>query len=344
MTPQHEATQIFTDILQDLTSSGFDMKLVLRRCQHACQLLSWNDQRDWFKLELAGYSAGTKIPPYRRVNGILGWRVKCSLPLAEVIQRVTDYRAPNPPSPDEEVTLDLCFGIDDLKAACQWGFKETTGEIQEEASPRRDRLIEWERVRLFYADVFPAVLASIERMTFDFASQTYSLLRYGNVLTDLWTEYRTKVDAALRRLNLANHLDAIQIGLQSNNPEAWRNTAFGCRNLLNDVAGYLWRDTRKTYTHLPGTGSGEKLAVTSDKFANRLAAYIHQKGLRGTTREFVQNEMERLNASVNSLIALQSKAHAPITREDAVTAALGTYFILGELVIRTDMMPVEYYA
>ena len=40
-TPQEEASQIFSEVLRDLTSPNPDIKLVLRRCQHACQVLNW---------------------------------------------------------------------------------------------------------------------------------------------------------------------------------------------------------------------------------------------------------------------------------------------------------------
>jgi len=120
-------------------------------------------------------------------------------------------------------------------------------------------------------------------MTFDFASRSYTVLRYGNVLTDIWHDYRVAVDAALARMQLHKHLDAIQEGVRSDNPELQHAPGFACRNLLTDLAAYLWRDPRTTYDLLPGgQAKGEKLVVTADKFANRLRAYLHQKGLHTT--------------------------------------------------------------
>lgn len=45
--------------------------------------------------------------------------------------------------------------------------------------------------------------------------------------------------------------------------------------------------------------------------------------------------------SIRSLIELQSQAHGPVMKEDARSVAIATYFILGELVTKTDMQPIE---
>jgi hypothetical protein len=344
VTPQEEAIQIFAEVVRDLTSRDRDLKLILRRCQHACQLLAWEDSGQWFQREQAGHPAGTVTPSYRKVRGRLIWRAKGSAydRLNRAAEEVVYGQEPED-ADEEDAILDVYAGIDFLLAASGSGYTEVTGETKEGWSRRWKRSIELERVKVFQAASFAVVLAEIERMTFEFASQSYALLRYGNVLTDFWMDYRTQVDAALHRLNLTAHLDAIQSGLQSDNPEAWRAAVLECRNLLNDVADHLWRDPRETYEHLPGGGRDGKLNVVQGKFANRLSAYVHQKGLRGTSGKFVRDETERLAVSIRSLIALQSQAHAPVRREDARSVALATYFILGELVTKTDMQPIERY-
>ena len=89
----------------------------------------------------------------------------------------------------------------------------------------------------------------------------------------------------------------------------------------------------------------DKLVVTPDKFANRLRAYLHQKGLHGTAGgQFLRDELDRLATSIRSLIAFQSKAHDPVGRDDVRSVALATYFPVGEIVFRTDLQPIETYA
>src|SRR5690348_14660281 len=70
MTPQEEAAQIFADIVGDLTKSLHNLESILRRGQHACKLLGWNDKRDWFRWELTGYPEDMDVPSYRVQKGV----------------------------------------------------------------------------------------------------------------------------------------------------------------------------------------------------------------------------------------------------------------------------------
>ena len=83
--------------------------------------------------------------------------------------------------------------------------------------------------------------------------------------------------------------------------------------------------------------------VTPNKYANRLAAYLHQKGITGTRGRYVRDEVERIAASIRSLVSFQAEAHDPIELVDARSAALGTYFLLGELALKTDLEPITKY-
>jgi hypothetical protein len=168
------------------------------------------------------------------------------------------------------------------------------------------------------------------------------VLKYGNALSDVWQEYRTSVDVALAHLNLTKHWQAIEAALRSDNPESWRNAVFGCRNLLTDLAQILWQDARPTYEHLKNP-QGQDLDVRADKFANRLAAYAHQKGLTGTRGKYMRDEVERVAASLRSVIAFQGEAHQSISCDDGRAVALGTHYLVAQLVMRTDMNPALEY-
>lgn len=62
---------------------------------------------------------------------------------------------------------------------------------------------------------------------------------------------------------------------------------YACRSLLSGAASYLWRDPRRWYPKLPGSGS-EGLAVTEDKYLNRLGAYLHEATGGGTASEYLR--------------------------------------------------------
>lgn len=184
---------------------------------------------------------------------------------------------------------------------------------------------------------------AIETLVFDFASDSYKTLAFGDVMQGLWEDQRSLVDSTLASMQLATHLDTIRRNLQDTNPESWRSAAFACRSLLEDLAAYLWRDTRPTYLHLPGSGPDSNLPVTRDKFRNRIAAYLHYKGVSGGLNDHAMNELDRLTSSFETLVGLQGSAHSPIDRLTANSIALATYLLISELVRLTDMQPLDNY-
>jgi len=253
MTPQEEAIEIFAGAVNSL-SSGDDLALILRRCQRACQLLGWLDQRDWFERETTGYGRETPIPTYRHMPATLTWRRKVSnikvSNINEAIGEVAEGAVYDSASWEREIehtTFETWWGIPRLLDASQNGYQMLTGEIKKGPSrSARSGPVGLEQIETVRKEGFRAVLAAVERETYRFASENYSFLRYGSAITDIWTTYRTQVDMALQNLGLTSHLNVIQAGIQSDNPEAWRSAMLECRNLLNDVANHLWQDPRAT--------------------------------------------------------------------------------------------------
>lgn len=339
--PQGDAIELLSGVLQELLLPERDLQSVLRRCYHACQLLDWGDSRDWFYRELNGYPNLDSVPMYRHVPGRISWRPSAGLLVAHD-WAVEDLFSTEQKDHGEPTTLVVFAELHWLLKAAQSGYVEITGETRGEYLRRRDAYITMEQIRVFTAADFARVVTRIESATYTFASDAYRLLKYGDVVSDVWQGYRRQVDRVLAQLGFTEHLEAIHTGLQSGNPQGWRNAVFGCRNVLTDAAAYLWQDKRKTYSHL-NNAEGRAIKVTAEKFANRLGAYLHQKGLTGTSGKFMRDEVERLAGSIRSLVAYQSEAHAPIAEHAARSIAVATYVILGELATRTDMRPITKY-
>ena len=242
----------------------------------------------------------------------------------------------------ELVYLDIFANIDWIISASEHGYTESTGEKTEKYISFRSRHIEIEKIHRYDRSAFLALLNSIENYIFIFVSNSISILEYSDQLESIWQSYKEEVDEKLVEIGLNNHLDTIQKGLSSENPQDWRASMWSCRDILHDLANYLWQDTREIYEHLPG--SEGKLKVTKDKYVNRLGAYLHQKGITGELRSYLSYEMERIYDSIDHLNDLDSTAHDIINLSEVQTAAIGTYIILGELCKRTDMKPIERYS
>ena len=340
--PQDEAIDILKAVLDDFFSGSADLKNVLRRCAHVCQILSWSEQLSRFQHELYGYPSEVVLPWYRKgIGGHTKWRT-CG-GIRTIISSVVEDERRTKREPTTYTTIDIRTGMDWILSAAQYGYVESTGKKSSKYLRTLEEKVETEQVCVYDKHVFQAILNNIENLVFNFASKSYSVLLYGDALQDVWQAYRAKVDEKLIPIGFGGHLDTVRTGLSSNNPQDWRAAMWSCRDVLHDLAAYLWQDLRETYEYLPGKGKDGKLRVTQSDYVNRLGAYLHQKGIAGEIGAYIRAEMERIYHSIETLNKLDSKAHNVITVSDVHTAAIGTYTILGELVKRTDMQPVTEY-
>jgi hypothetical protein len=342
-TPQEEAIAILAGLLSEFRQADPPLEPILRQCVYVCQILGWTQAHEWFHRELNGYPAIIARPYYRLVPGMLVWRpgAGSSNTPGGIAERVYYGAAPEE-EVEESATLDVHADFSWILQASKAGYSEDTGERMD-SKLRSGTPVKLRRLKVFRGVDFLNCIATIRNQTFDFIAQSLAQLNYGDAMEAFWEARRTRLDALLQPLGFANHLTEIESGLASKNPESWRSAVYACRSLLSDLAAHLWRDPRPTYEHLDGDGPDGKLNVTSDKFANRLSAYIHQRGLVGSMGSLLRQEGERLSVSIRSLVSAQGEAHSKIGHEDAVSIALLTYLILGEIVLKTDMKPIEKY-
>ncbi|HLE04858.1 MAG TPA: hypothetical protein VI729_09660 [Anaerolineales bacterium] len=341
MEPHEEAIAIFREVIRDLTSGNRDLISIMRRCQHACEIMGWQAGKEWFHQELNGYYPNTPLPLNRRIQGTKKWKFEGST--YETIEYQTEEAMDGLDSAvyDEEAeTLDVKAGVAWFITGSKIGYNEDLQETKKAPSPSRSTTVTLRRVRSFQPGTISYALSQIEKNVFDWVSSAYAQLAYGNRVKNIWESYRTRVDNTLQNLGLASHLSAIQDDIAKDNPESWRSAVLECRNLLNDLANHLWQDQRETYGPLPGDGPGGKLDVRQGKYANRLSAFLHRKTVTGSEGKFLRDEAERLSASIRSLIELQSSAHEPIARPLAESVVLSTYFMIGELASKTDLAPI----
>lgn len=337
--PQSEAISIFESLLDAFFKGIIDIKNALRHCAHACQILGWTDQLKWFDHELRGYPEGVEIPYYRKVKGHTDWIPTGGF--GTVLDSVIDDQHRITKKRSKVVTFDVWHNIDWVLSAANYGYRESTGKKSSKYVSFRHKNIQTELFHVYDKSAFQTIISEVEALIFTFTSKSYSLLLYADALEDIWKSYRAHVDEALISIGLQQHFDTIRSGLISQNPQDWRAAMWSCRDLLHDLADYLWKDPRPTYTRL--SGKDGYLAVTNDKYVNRLGAYLHYKGITGKKRGYLFAEMERIYHSIDTLNELDSEAHSQITLLDLRMAAIGTYFIVGELAARTDMKPVENY-
>lgn len=340
---EQEAIEILSQLLKEFNQLSPPMEPILRQCQHICQILGWKDKQLWFYRELNGYLPEVPRPPYRMIQGKLIWELDHQSPNYIKWYSESFVYGKDPEDAIVENTILDCYGgLQWIISSSQNGYYETTNE-KKTSSLRSGEQVILNRKRVFQGQNFHYCLGVIKQCTFDFISHSYSLLKYGQRMQSVWETRKSKIDEVLQLLGFHNHLSEIENSLNSLNPESWRTVAYACRSLLSDLADYLWKDPRKTYIYLQGKAANGKLSVSKREFANRIAAYLHQKGLSESPRKYLENELERLSDSIRSLIEYQSIAHGHILRSDAESIAIATYFLIGEITTKTDMQPVLQY-
>lgn len=146
----------------------------------------------------------------------------------------------------EHVDLHARGALESIVSAQQNGFSQNTGETSEWWDTYRGRMVSLVRVERYEGRALERVLEDIERQTYKIVTDFYTTILYSHAVDDLWTQVRSGVEAKLVELNLSEHLATIAPGINSDNAATRRSAALACRNLLADVATYLWQDTRTT--------------------------------------------------------------------------------------------------
>lgn len=331
MTRTAQAARVLGEIVTAIASGNADLVGVLRKAYFACGLAGpgWELWQQWFQRELEGYLADAPLPDYRRgVPGESWWDAMGSY---VAVRRALRGEAKQ----SEPTTMDCPYGLTEVLRWAQSGLRIPSGERRR---IDRDHHEEW--VTLYGPAGFQHIARVVEQMTYRFATSAYTTLTYGDALQGIWEGYRTTVEATLSQLGFDRQFESIRDGIASDNPQSWRNAMWACRDVLRDLAAHLWRDSQKTYAALTGA-NGKPLVVDESKYVNRLLAYLHFKGETGGAGAYLKAEIERIVSSLHTLNDLDSKAHNPVTKQDARLAAIGTYTILGEFIARTDMQPVE---
>lgn len=336
--PSEEAATLLGEIVDGLSRPDHDLKLLLRRALHVCNLGRWTKETPWLTCELYGYSESVVLPWYRENLPVARqWRPHGAYDLAEhAINSVVDGK--------KESTTEYQsarWGIDELIQYSMNGVYIPTGKEETRRSGRRGHDVPGQEVISYSKQTLQRVVANLENDLFRWASNAYATMNFGDAVSDIWRSYRAVVDTALTRIGLSDVLRQIDSGLLSSNPEAWRQSMISCRNLLNDVAAHLWRDPRKTYALLQNE-KGEDIKVTEDMYVNRLIAYLHQKGVVGATGDHLKAQWRSLRR-LNDLGSSAKDANA-VTLEDARSTVIAAYVALGELFHRTDGVPIENYS
>lgn len=347
--PITEAIGILGDVVRECNVGEPELKSVLRRCLHAAYLVGDQAAREHFSMEINGYPQEAEVPQYRIVSGVVRWKSPhvrnfnpgIDIPAATK-EREFGIVAARP--------IESRSGVDDLVGLATSGYVRIATQLSTETvriksglgmggrQQYSDRPVDpWEQ---YPPQRFSSVVSSIRDDAYDWALTTLIRVKYENRISSLLERYRSKVDGKLSELNLTNHLEALDRQLGSSNEQEWRSALYSCRNMLRDVADYLWQDPSPTVKLPSRSGKMEDAKVGKENYITRLNAYLFYK--TGSTDEsrLSRTEAQFLGELIGRVNTVDNNAHEKTDKDLAESAALHTYMVIADLIRLTDMEPI----
>ena len=153
-------------------------------------------------------------------------------------------------------------------------------------------------------------LASLRAKYYEYALKKQIELSFSNVVTDVFQQYREKVDNAFSSLSKETilKLKAIEGKLESKNPELYSQVLTTCRRLF------------------------ESTDVHGNNYKNKLSAVIEMLEDKSTSKTLIGSNICYLLDWIDNLVNLQCKGvHSEITKETAEKCILQTYMCLGDI-------------
>lgn len=177
---------------------------------------------------------------------------------------------------------------------------------------------------------------SILRSTYyDYALKKHIEISFGNVATDIFSEYRERVENYFSVLSKEAilKLQAIEDKIDSDNPEMYSQALTTCRRLFESTASELFDRYYPNYADTKYiTRSGREIDISGDHYKNKLSAVIEKLEEKSASKSIVGSNILYLLDWIDNLNNLQCKGvHSNVTKQDAVRCIIQTYICLGDI-------------
>ena len=178
-------------------------------------------------------------------------------------------------------------------------------------------------------------LASLQAKYYEYALVKQIELTFGNIATDIFANYRERVDNGFSELSKETilKLQAIEGKIDSDNPELYSQALATCRRLFENVSIELFNKYFPDYTDkMFKTKAGKTIDVSGDHYKNKLSAVIETIEEKSVNKTLVGSNIIYLIDWIDNLHNLHCKGvHINISREDATKAIIQTYICLGDI-------------
>lgn len=174
------------------------------------------------------------------------------------------------------------------------------------------------------------ILTQVKGALYNYVLNIYNKLVYGNIVEDIFTESRTKVNEKLGEYcpKSIEKFISVYENLSSNNPEDYANAVHSCRRILVDLADALYPPS-----DTPIQINGKSIKVGSDQYINRLIQYIGSKSDSKTYNDVVGSDLRSIGERLDAINdAVCKGTHADITKDEATRYIIHTYLLISDII------------
>ncbi|MBD5094474.1 MAG: hypothetical protein HDT26_09365 [Subdoligranulum sp.] len=183
-------------------------------------------------------------------------------------------------------------------------------------------------------------LSILRSKYYDYALKKHIEISFGNVVADIFSQYRERVENHFSDLSKEAilKLQAIEDKIDSDNPEMYSQALATCRRLFESTANELFDRCYPNYADKKyTTRSGREIDISGDHYKNKLSAVIEKLEEKSVSKSIVGSNILYLLDWIDNLINLQCKGvHSDITKQDAVRCIIQTYICLGDILDLQD--------
>lgn len=321
-----ECTDLASEILKNFELSEIPVGNIVLKCLRLCRLLGDEDGILLFTYESSGYPINE--------NGYItaeAWRI------AKIAGRRYFNKSKNDDKNKEYANTTLIAELEEtiqaqkirlasasdpnisLTSANPNQFlREPTGNIKERTQIT-SQIIEQS-----------AFLTKIKGSLYNYILPIYNKLLYGNIVEDIFTESRIKVNEKLGAYcpKSIEKFVSVYENLSSDNPEDYANAVHSCRRILVDLADALYPPS-----DTPIQVNGKSIRVGNDQYINRLIQYINSKSGSKTYNDIVGSDLRSIGERLDAINdAVCKGTHTEITKDESQRYIIHTYFLIGDIV------------
>ena len=174
------------------------------------------------------------------------------------------------------------------------------------------------------------ILAQVKGALYNYVLTIYNRLVYGNIVEDIFTESRMKVNEKLGEYcpKSIEKFVSVYENLSSDNPEDYANAVHSCRRILLDLADALYPPS-----DTPIQINGKSIKVGADQYINRLIQYISSKSESKTYNDVVGSDLSSIGMRLDAINdAVCKGTHTDITKDEAQRYIIHTYFLISDII------------